>query len=99
MEMLVESQESLSQSYPVRLCSRGQITIPQGIRERLDVGDGDFLVLVEIGDLICLTPKPLQTPRLADKLVNLMDEAGITLADLLQGVNEERFAIEHARTC
>ena len=99
MEMLVESQESSLQSYPVRLRGHGQITIPQVIRDRLDVGDGDFLVLVEIGDLIFLTSKPLQTPRLADKLVDLMDETGITLADLLLGVNEERSAIEYVRTC
>lgn len=81
------------QTYPVRLRSRGQITVPQAIRERLEVNDGDFLVLVEIGDLIFLAPKALQVPHLADKLADMMDEAGITLADFLLGLAEERAAI------
>jgi antitoxin PrlF len=89
----MEDQDVVVQTYPVRLRSRGQITVPQAIRERLAVNDGDFLVLVEIGDLVFFAPKPLQVPRLADKLANMMDEAGITLADLLQGLEEERIAI------
>ncbi len=93
----MDVQETSVLSYPVRLRSRGQITIPQVIRERMDVDDGDFLTLVEIGDLIFLAPKPLQTLRLAGKLVDMMDEAGVTLADLLRGVNEERSAIARER--
>jgi len=89
----MEEQNIVVQTYPVRLRSRGQITVPQAIRERLEVNDGDFLVLVEIGDLIFLAPKSLQVPRLADKLADMMDEAGITLADLLLGLEEERAAI------
>lgn len=82
----MEDQNVVVQTYPVRLRSRGQITVSQAIRERLAVNDGDFLVLVEIGDLMFLAPKPLQVPRLADKL-----------ADLLQGLEEERIAIWNER--
>jgi bifunctional DNA-binding transcriptional regulator/antitoxin component of YhaV-PrlF toxin-antitoxin module len=85
------------ETYPVRLRNRGQITVPQALREQLAVSDGDFLVLVKLGDLVFLSPKSLQVPRLADKLAGMLDEAGMTLADLLQGLEEQRSAIWQER--
>ncbi|MDQ3250050.1 MAG: AbrB/MazE/SpoVT family DNA-binding domain-containing protein [Chloroflexota bacterium] len=90
---MIKEPEIAVETYPVRLRSRGQITLPQTVRERLDVSDGDFLLLVEVGDLFFITPKPLQVPRLADKIADLLDESGVSLADLLQGLEEERAAI------
>lgn len=42
--------------------------------------------------------KYLVTPRLAQEFTALMDEAGVTLADLLQGLEEERALIWQERT-
>ena len=89
----MEPKTIVTQSYPVRLRNKGQITLPQALRRRFDVADGDFLVFVEIADIVFLSPRPLQVPRLADKLADMMDEAGVTLADLLKGLEEERIAI------
>ena len=92
-------QDITLQTYPVRLRGGGQITIPQAIRERLAFNDGDFLVMVEVDGMVFLAPKPLQAPRLADRLADMMDEAGATLADLLQGIEGERIAIWQERNC
>jgi bifunctional DNA-binding transcriptional regulator/antitoxin component of YhaV-PrlF toxin-antitoxin module len=81
------------ETYPVRLRNRGQITVPLALREQLAVADGDFLVLVKLGDLVFLSPKPLQVPRLADRLADMLDESGTTLADLLQSLEEQRSAV------
>jgi len=94
---MIQEQEITLETYPVRLRSRGQITLPQSVRERLDVSDGDFLLLVEVGDLFFITPKPLQVPRLADKIADLIDDSGVSLADLLQGLAEERASIWQER--
>jgi len=93
----MDQQETVMQTYPVRLRERGQITLPQPVRDRLDVADGGFLTLVEIGDLLFLSPRPLQVPRLADKLADLLEESELTLADLLQGLQQERIAITQER--
>ncbi len=85
------------QTYPVRLRERGQITIPQSLRERLDLYEGEPLWLVELNGMIFLARKELQVPRLADKLATMMDEAGLTLADLLEGLQSERRAIWEER--
>jgi AbrB family looped-hinge helix DNA binding protein len=82
---------------PVRLRSRGQITIPQTVRDSLNVTEGDLLTLLQVGDVILLTPRQLQVPRLADKIVDMMEAEGVSLADLLSGLKEEREAMWRER--
>jgi AbrB family looped-hinge helix DNA binding protein len=85
-------------SSPVRLRKRGQITLPQTVRDSLGLSEGDILTLLQIGEVVMLAPKQPQVPRLADRIAGLMEEEGISLADLLQGLKEEREAIWRERT-
>ena len=79
----------------VRLRERGQITIPQAVRDKwaTEANDPDVLTLIEIGDALFLSPKKLLLPELSKQFSALMDEEGISLADLLEGLAEERQAI------
>lgn len=83
----------------VRLRERGQITIPQSVRDKwaAEAIEPDVLNLVEIGDVVFLTPKKLLLPELARQFSALMDEEGVSLADLLEGLAEERQAIYQER--
>lgn len=85
------------QTFAVRLRPRGQITIPQAVREQMAVDEGDVLTLVDAGDLVFLSRTRPQVPKLADRIAILMDEAGVSLADLLAGLEEERQAIWNER--
>lgn len=85
------------QTFPVRLRPKGQITIPQAVRDHWQVADGDALTLIEVGDFVLLSRKEPEVPRLADKIVALMAEQGVSLADLLEGLEEERRAIRAER--
>lgn len=76
--------------HPVRLRERGQLTVPQQFRERLALQEGDIVDFVQIGDTLVLTPRTLRVPAVADRFTDLMDEAGVTLADLLSGLAEDR---------
>lgn len=86
-------------TYTVRLRERGQLTLPQPVRESLAevVDDLDLLTLVQIDDLLFLTPKSLRLPRLSKQFSAIMEEEGVTLADLLEGLAEEREAIWRER--
>lgn len=84
-------------TYVVRLRQRGQITVPQEVREGLNMSQGDTLVLVQVGSALILTPKQPIVPQLADRIVELMEAEGVTLADLLIGLEEERAAIYQER--
>jgi AbrB family looped-hinge helix DNA binding protein len=84
-------------TYPIRLRGRGQITVPQAVRDKLDVTEGDMLMLLQVGDVILLTPRQPQVPWLADKIADMMESEGVSLTDLLSGLEEEREAIWHER--
>ncbi len=88
-EFIVDEQVE-AQTFPIRMRSRGQITLPQEIRDDLEIDEGDTLSLVRIEDMLFLTPKRLRVSELAEKFVASMEEEGVTLADLLQGLEEIR---------
>lgn len=80
----------MMQTYTVRLRERGQLTIPQNIRENLTIQEGDMLTLIQVDGLVLLTPKQPLIPQLSAQFSALMDERGVTLADLLEGLEIER---------
>ncbi len=78
------------QTYMIRLRERGQLTLPQKIRNRLALEPGDALTLVQIGDILVLSPRQPAIPKLGKAFSNIMDEEGVSLAELLVGLEEER---------
>lgn len=81
-----------TESYTARLRERGQLTIPQPVREALALTSGDTLTFFTVGNVILLAARPLRTPELAKEFSRMMDEEGISLADLLGGLEAERAA-------
>ena len=78
------------QTYSVRLRERGQLTIPQSARDNLAVKEGDTLTLIQIGGLLLLGPKQPLVSQLSEQFSKQMDKAGVSLADLLEGLAQER---------
>lgn len=79
-------------SYSVRMRERGQITIPRAVREQLKTDYGDILTLLQVNDLIILTPYQSRLEALAEKFTAEMEKAGVSMADLLESLAEERKA-------
>lgn len=84
-------------TYAVRLRERGQITLPQPVRDRLAVDTGDTLNLVQVDDILLLSPRQTVIPKLSQEFTALMQEEGVSLAELLQGLDEERKLIWQER--
>lgn len=70
-------------TYQIQVRQRGQLTLPSKLRELMNIDDGDVLTLVSVGETLVLIPKPLRTPQLTEQLASLMEDAGVTLADML----------------
>ena len=85
------------QTYSVRLRERGQLTIPQAARDLLSMKEGDTLTLMQVDDLLVLGVTQPQVPRLSAEFSRIMDEEGVSLADLLEGLNEERQRSDHTQ--
>ncbi|MEZ4768004.1 MAG: AbrB/MazE/SpoVT family DNA-binding domain-containing protein [Caldilineales bacterium] len=77
-------------TYSVRVRERGQITLPQPVRNSLAVDTGDTLNLVQIDDILLLSPRHTMIPKLSQEFSEMMHEEGVSLAELLQGLEEER---------
>lgn len=87
----------MGQDYSIQVRQRGQLTIPQKVRESLSIKEGDVLRLVQVGDGFLLTPKRLRTLELADSIADMLDEEGVTLADLLTDLPRIREEIYRER--
>ena len=74
----------------VQVRERGQFTIPAEIRRRMGIEEGDVFSLLQLGDTLIATRKKLVTPEIARAIEAVMEEEGITLGDLLNGLEEQR---------
>ena len=85
---MIQQERLVAQPYVLRLSGEGQITLPEELREELAITEGDLFSLVRINSYLLLFPKRLVVPEMADKIAELAEVKGITLDDLLAGLNE-----------
>lgn len=95
-EMLDEPRID-THEFTIQVRQRGQLTIPQKLREALSIEAGDTLTILQIGDAFLATPQRLRSFELADKMASMMEEAGLTLADLLEDLPKIREEIYNER--
>ncbi len=83
--------------YSIQVRQRGQLTLPRRLRESLAIEDGDTLTVFQVGETLLLSPRVLKTPELMDRLATMLDESGVTLADLLADLPRIREEIYRER--
>jgi AbrB family looped-hinge helix DNA binding protein len=86
----MERTEEASGAVVVQVRERGQFTIPAEIRRQMGIEEGDVFSLIQLGDTLVATRKKLVAPEVAAAIEGLMREQGVTLADLLQGLDKQR---------
>ncbi len=74
----------------VQVRERGQFTIPAPIRRAMGIKEGDVFSLIQLGDTLIATRKRLVAQEVARAIEALMEEEGLSLEDLLEGLEEER---------
>jgi len=75
---------------PARVRIRGQITIPQDIREDMNLDEQAMMNLFRVGKVLLLTPKRLERASLAKKVEREMKREGLTLEGLLADLKFQR---------
>jgi AbrB family looped-hinge helix DNA binding protein len=73
-----------------RVRIRGQVTIPQDIREQMNLDEQSTLSIFRVGNVLLMTPKRLHRATLAKKAQREMKREGLTLKDLLAHLRMER---------
>lgn len=84
-------------SYRIQVRRRGQVTIPYKLRERLAIEEGDTLTAVSLGDALILAPRALRVPATADRLADMMEAEGLSLADVLEELPRIRESLYRER--
>ena len=79
-----------TRQFPVRVQAEGVISIPPAVREQLNLTEGEILTLVQVGNVFLLANKTPQVTQFADKMVSIMEAEGVSLEELLEGLETER---------
>ena len=66
----------------IQIRQRGTLTIPQDLRDKYGLAEGDPLTVVDLDGAILLTPKVLLVPRLAEELTRLRRSRGLSLKEI-----------------
>ena len=74
----------------VRVRSRGQLTIPQDMREALSLDENTGLSIFRVGKVLIMSPKRLQRASLAKEVEREMKRRGLTLKDLISDLRVQR---------
>ena len=74
----------------VRVRSRGQLTIPQDMREALSLDEDTGLNIFRVGRVLIMSPKRLQRASLAKEVEREMKRRGLTLKDLISDLRVQR---------
>ena len=86
----MERTQEASGPVVVQVRERGQFTIPAEIRRQMGIEEGDIFSLIQLGDTLVATRKKLVAPEIAGAIEGLMREEGVTLGDLLDGLEKQR---------
>lgn len=80
----------------VQLREKGVITLPIGLRRKYGLQPGDVFTLVDLGDgVFTLTPRVSRVTALGDKVSEILQEAGVSVEEVLLTLNEERESYYH----
>ena len=74
----------------VQISRTGAITLPAKARSRYKLEWGDVLTFIDLDGVFLLCPKRSVVPELAKEIEKQRQEAGMTVENLLEGLNEQR---------
>jgi bifunctional DNA-binding transcriptional regulator/antitoxin component of YhaV-PrlF toxin-antitoxin module len=75
----------------IQLREKGVIILPISLRRKYSLRPGDVFSLVELGEgAFALTPKTSKVAALGDKVSKILQDAGVSVEEVLQTLDEER---------
>lgn len=74
----------------IQVRQRGTVTLPSDLRQKYGIQEGDTFRLIDLDGIFVLTPMVPVVPELAREIEKVRREAGLSIADLLQALREQR---------
>lgn len=76
----------------VRVQEKGQVTIPQEIRQKLNLKKGDLVTFVETTEGVLLVPVEVVASQALDRIGQALQTRGVSLDELIERSRENRAA-------
>ena len=81
----------MSVANTIQIRNKGNLTLPIELRRKYGLSEGDVLTLLDLGDgAFILYAGASMVYRSGDRVAERMAEAGVTLDDILETLDEER---------
>ncbi len=74
----------------IQVRKRGVLTLPNTLREKYNIQEGETFRIVDVDGVFILTPMAPMVAELAREIERARIEAGLTTEDLLAGLREQR---------
>ncbi|MBN8658641.1 MAG: AbrB/MazE/SpoVT family DNA-binding domain-containing protein [Anaerolineae bacterium] len=75
----------------VQIRSKGTITFPANLRKKYRMEEGEVFRLIDVGDgSFFLVPMESKVMKSADKVAKKINDANVSLEELLETLDEER---------
>jgi len=79
----------LNESEKIKVWERGQITLPKGLREELEIKENDILYVEKLGNGLYLRPTESVIDQVQKKMSVMMKKKGLTVNDLIKDLIDE----------
>lgn len=81
----------MAESASIQLQKRGTLSLPEAIRDKHHLKEGDSFFLVDLGGgAFVLTPSQPRIPDLSNRLEQIREEEGVSIEEMLEGLREQR---------
>jgi AbrB family looped-hinge helix DNA binding protein len=75
----------------LQIRSKGTITLPAELRRKYNWEEGEILTAIDLGNgTLVLKSQPSKVMKSANKVARMVKEAGVSLDELLETLDEER---------
>ena len=75
----------------VRVSSKGQVVIPKRVREKMGIKEGEYLLLVQEGDILVMKKLDINLEEVFEEGERVAREKGITKEDVERAIMEVRY--------
>mgnify|MGYP001579232569 FL=1 len=81
----------------LEISQSGAVVLPAKVRRKYGLLPGDRLLIEDFGSALVLRTAPSRVDEFGDQIEAARKSAGLTVADLLEGLDEQRIRYNEAR--
>lgn len=74
----------------IQIQQQGILSLPSELCTKYKLSEGDTLTFLDLDGIFLLTPKPSIVSKLAGKIEQLRQKEGLSIEDLLEGLDKHR---------